>query len=370
MISTDRNLLNPETAVAKRHKEYGSLAEEIHIILFSSRAKHSKDNVSLSSNVHVYPTSSQGHWLYVIDAYRLGKKIIKENKITLISAQNPFETGIVAWLLSDKKIPFDLQLHTDPFTPFFVEGHHFINRLRVRMARFLLPRARSIRVVSARLQKHIARILPKAPPITTLPIFVDIKQTEKTVPTYDLHKLYLQFKTIILVLSRLEPEKNIGLGIVALSRLYKKFPDAGLVIVGKGSERAALEKIAEDNGVASRVVFHGFVSDTVSAFKTADIFLLMSDFEGYALTLVEAAAARLPIVTTDVGLVGDVLKDEESALVCPPRNVDCLTDKLDRFLADRKLRERFGRAAEEAVKRNILGTKEEYLEAYGRLWRD
>jgi glycosyltransferase involved in cell wall biosynthesis len=238
------------------------------------------------------------------------------------------------------------------------------------MARFLLPKARRIRVVSERIKRHLVTLISDPPPITVLPIFVDISHIGSAKPSYDLHKLYPRFTTIILALSRLEPEKNIGLGIAALARLRDRFPGAGLVIVGKGSERARLEQAAQEQGIASQVALHGWADDTVSAFKTADIFLLTSDFEGFALTLVEAAAAGLPIVTTDVGLVGDVLKDEESALVCPSRDPGCMAGKLERLLSDAPLRRRLADNARRSVLDGLLKTNEEYLEAYGRLWRD
>jgi glycosyltransferase involved in cell wall biosynthesis len=288
----------------------------------------------------------------------------------VISAQNPFETGIVAWLLSRKGIPFDLQLHTDPFSPFFKKGHGVMNRLRVFMARFLLPKARRVRVVSERIRRHLVALIPDPPPITVLPIFVDVSHIESAELSYDLHKLYPRFKTIIMTLSRLEPEKNIGLAITAFARLHDRFPGVGLVIIGKGSERSRLEQAAKEQGVASQVVFHGWVDDTASAFKTTDIFLLTSDFEGFALTLVEAAAAGLPIVTTDVGLVGDILKDEKGALVCPPCDPGCMAMKLEHLLLNVPLGRQLALNARRSVRDSLIRTNEEYIEAYRRLWSD
>lgn len=368
MISTDRGLLSSHSAVAKRHRDYGALADELHIVLFSLRSTHSAVPLDLAPNVHVYPTASRAKWLYAFDAYRLGKRLMRERGITLISAQNPFETGIVAWLLSRGRVPVDFQLHTDPFTRFFVEGHGLMNRLRVWMAKFLLPKARSVRVVSSRIARHVEALVPGAP-VSVLPIFVDISHISSHMPQYDLHKLYPQFNTIVLALSRLEPEKNIKLGIEALARILPKHPGTGLVIVGRGAQKEALERYVRERGVGGNVVFHGWVDETSSAFKTADIFVLMSDFEGYAMTLIESAAAGTPILTTDVGLVGDVLINEESALVCPPRDAACMAAKLGRLVGDKALRAKLAAAATLAVKERVMQDKQKYLDAYGALWR-
>lgn len=367
MLSTDRNLLNLDSAVGKRHQEYGSLVEELHIVLFSLRSVHTSTSVRLSANVIVHPTASFSKWFYILDAYRLGRRIMRSGRITLISAQNPFETGIVAWLLARGGIRFDVQLHTDPFAAFFTRGHGFMNRLRVLMARFLLPRAHAVRVVSERIRKHINALWPLAQ-VTVLPIYVDIRHIEKSIITYDLHALYPQFSIIILVLSRLEPEKNITMGIDAFARVDSSHSGVGLVIIGKGSQKKALEKRAKNLGIGDKVIFHGWVEETASAFKTADIFLLMSDFEGYALTLIEAAASGAPTLTTDVGLVGDILRDEESVLVCQSRDVACMARNLARLVEDTALRARLAEGARRAVKERVLQNREEYIAAYGRIW--
>jgi glycosyltransferase involved in cell wall biosynthesis len=367
MISTDRGLLNPDAAVAKRHRDYGALAD-IDIVLFSLRSAHAAEPISLAPNVQVFPTASGAKLLYIWDAYRLGRRLMRQHRYDLISAQNPFETGVVAWMLSRGKVRVDFQLHTDPFSPHFGRSHA-LNPLRALCARFLLPKAHAVRVVSSRIKRHVEKFLPEAR-ITVLPIFVDISHIASHEPRYDLHALYPQFKTVVLALSRLEPEKNIMLGIEALARIAPRHPEVGLVVVGRGSERQALEAFARKCGVEKQVAFHGWADETSSAFKTADIFMLMSDFEGYAMTLIEAAAAGTPVLSTDVGLIGDVLVDEESALVCPPRNPSCMAQKLERLVEDTALRQRLASAAMEALRTRVLQDKEQYLRAYGAVWSD
>lgn len=373
MISTDRHLLNPQSAVAKRHEEYGAFAKEIHIVLFSLRKTHTSELIQLAPNVWVYPTASLSKWFYIIDAYRIGKQILKRNQITLISAQNPFETGIVGWLLTNSKLRLDFQLHTDPFSPYFTEGHGIMHRARVRMAEFLLPKAHAVRVVSKRIADGIEKNIPKSPKPVVLPIYVDMKHFEEQQPAFDIHDRYPQFKTIVLTLSRLEPEKNLMLAIDALKIVYDKHPDTGLVIVGSGSQKDELAARAKELGLENNVVFFGWVDESdgkASVFKTADIFLLTSDFEGYALTLIEAAAAGRPIVTTDVGLVGDILISEESALVCPPRNSVCIAEKITRLLEERELGPKLVARARQAIQERVLPNKQAYHDAYASIWNE
>lgn len=370
MISTDRHLLNPQSAVAKRHEEYGAFAKEIHIVLFSLRERHPTHRVQLASNVWVYPTASSNKWSYITDAYRIGKRILRDNHITLISAQNPFETGIVGWLLAKGKTRLDFQLHTDPFSPYFTEGHGIMHRIRVYMAKFLLPKAHAVRVVSQRIADGIEEHIPNSPKPTVLPIYVDMTQFEEQRPTFDIHAQYPQFKTIVLTLSRLEPEKNLILAIDALKIVCETYPETGLVIVGSGSQKDELAARAKEVDLEKNVIFFGWIEneEKASIFKTADIFLLTSDFEGYALTLIEATAARRPIVTTDVGLVGDILVSEESALVCAPRNSACIAQKIKRLIDDPALGPKLVARAHQAVQERVLPNKQAYHDAYASIW--
>jgi len=104
MISSDRKILEEGSAVAERVKEYGSLVEELHIIVFTTQ-KHCRSlkiknsKLRISSNVWIYSTNSVSRWLYIHDAVKLGDKIIHENKCingkSVITTQDPFECGLV-----------------------------------------------------------------------------------------------------------------------------------------------------------------------------------------------------------------------------------------------------------------------------------
>jgi glycosyltransferase involved in cell wall biosynthesis len=72
-------------------------------------------------------------------------------------------------------------------------------------------------------------------------------------------------------------------------------------------------------------------------------------YDGFGVALVEAMAARLPIVTTRVGVAADALTDGESALVIPTRHAQAIVGEVDRLIADAGLRERLGDAAAEVA---------------------
>jgi glycosyltransferase involved in cell wall biosynthesis len=83
----------------------------------------------------------------------------------------------------------------------------------------------------------------------------------------------------------------------------------------------------------------------VDLYREADIMIAPSLYEGFGVALVEAMAARLPIVTTRVGVAADALTDGESALIIPTRHAQAIVREVERLLADAALRERLGEAA-------------------------
>ncbi len=108
--------------------------------------------------------------------------------------------------------------------------------------------------------------------------------------------------------SRLEPEKNIVLAINAMCEVVKQRPQVGLVIVGSGSEEQQLKLKVRNCGLAANIIFENWIdkSTLYSYYKTTDLFLSTSLYEGYGLTLAEAQAAGCPIISTDVGVARDV----------------------------------------------------------------
>lgn len=101
----------------------------------------------------------------------------------------------------------------------------------------------------------------------------------------------------LLALARMMPQKRLDLLLKAFARLGRS--DARLTILGDGPLRSSLEDLARTLGIADRVEMPGFVEDVLPALRSADLFVLSSDYEGLPAALIEALACNLPVVTTD-----------------------------------------------------------------------
>ncbi len=103
----------------------------------------------------------------------------------------------------------------------------------------------------------------------------------------------------IVTIAELTRNKGLRYSIEALALLKTEGMDALYLIIGDGEERSRLEQLAEELGVRDRIIFAGFISEAASFLKAFDLFLLPSVKEGMPYVLLEAAAAGLPVVTTD-----------------------------------------------------------------------
>jgi glycosyltransferase involved in cell wall biosynthesis len=143
---------------------------------------------------------------------------------------------------------------------------------------------------------------------------------------------------LIGAIGRLEPQKGYDVLIRALGDVAH----ATLVVVGGGSERAALEELAARLGVANRVIWVGWSDEPRSYLGAFDVFAFPSRFEGFPLAVLEALLARVAVVATDVGSTPEAILDGKTGLLVPAEDPAALARTIERLLADEPLRRRLG----------------------------
>ncbi|WP_437983329.1 glycosyltransferase family 4 protein [Sorangium sp. So ce117] len=129
--------------------------------------------------------------------------------------------------------------------------------------------------------------------------------------------------------ARLSPEKDHATLLDAFARLRATRPDAHLTLIGDGPRRPALEAQAERLGLGGAVTFTGTRGDVAELLPAFDVFALASLTEGISLTLIEAAAAGLPIVATRVGGNPEIVVDGETGLLVPAAAPETLAGALE-----------------------------------------
>lgn len=329
MVSLDRKAFREGDPARTRLAGYGEVFGELHIIVYAKRSLGLTDT-KIADNVWLYPTNSASKFFYIWDAVRIGMRIGKERSLSIVSGQDVADTGFSAWCIARAlTLPLQLQDHADVFDPWYLR-ESVGNRFRSWLARFLLPKASCIRVVLESGRQRIAAHLPElAPRITVLPVYVPVERFQNQEPTFDLHARYPQFSRIAVMASRLVPQKDIAFALKAFARADVQ--DLGLIIVGEGPLREELQALARSLDIQDRVLFVPWEQDLVSYYKTADVFLLTSRYESYCRTLVEATAAGLPFISTDVGVARTLVAAGAAGIVLAHDDVEGFVSALKQF---------------------------------------
>ncbi len=365
-IGTDRSVFSEGTEARNRLARYAVLGNEVHVIVFSLRKLCLKE-FSLGPTMHIHPTNSVSRLFYLLDAFRIGRSL---TGVTHVSAQDPFECGLAGYFVSrSHQAQLQLQMHIDAFSPYFRRESRQ-NVFRALLARHLLRRADCIRVVSERIKQSVLeqRLRLACEPVV-LPVYVEVSRFETEQPTVSLHDRYPAYRPLVLLAGRLSPQKDIPTALRAFKCLVDHTPSAGLVIVGEGTEQGRLERLTAELGLTANVAFEPWQKDMLSYLKTADVFLMTSTHEGYQRAIGEAAAAGIPIVTTETGPVGSVYRHEESVLACPVGDVACIARELIRVTSDPALSARLTEEARRVAREAIAPSYETYVERFGETLR-
>lgn len=361
-IGTDKRIFEDGSSTQTRIISYGAIVEELHIICFTKKGFKEK---KISPNVRVYPTNSISKIFWIWDALSFSKVFLSK-KIDIVSAQDPFESGLVAFFMASKlKAKLHIQIHTDFLSPYFFK-ESFLNKIRVAIAKFLLPRADGIRTVSKRINDSLKANSFK---LKAVPVVLPIRATDRHLEKRDsdfLRKKYPTFQSFTLMVGRLEKEKNVSLAIKSFAEVCKSFENTALVIVGDGSLKESLKKQVKFLQIENKVFFEGWREELQDYYQSASIFLHTSNYEGYGLVLFEAAVAGLPIVSTNVGIA-----EEMQSLGSAVFLADSDKNKLSSVI--KKAFERLPEAREKALEgKEILSktlvSEEEYLKRYKLAW--
>ena len=134
--------------------------------------------------------------------------------------------------------------------------------------------------------------------------------------------------------------------IQAFALIANKYPDWHLVFAGNGEIEEG-KKQAEELGIEQRVTFSGWLKGEQKdkTFRESSIFCLPSYKEGFPVSVLDAWAYGLPVVTTPVGGLPDIVTDGENALLFEPGNIDELAAKLEKLISDTPLREKIAVAS-------------------------
>lgn len=144
------------------------------------------------------------------------------------------------------------------------------------------------------------------------------------------------------IVARLHPIKDHVMLLYAFRLVADQEPRAKLLIVGDGAERYNLEQLADQLGLGGHVRFLGARSDVPDILQCLDVFVLSSKEEGLPLCILEAMAAGLPVVATNVGGIPSVVRSDDNGVVVSPEDSRAMANALLSLFSDKEKRVHLG----------------------------
>jgi len=294
---------------------------------------------------------------YAVDikAILLLVRLFKTYKIALLHIHDPraFIVGQIAASLLGLKTIYTVHI---PFYDYVLENKLFFKLKRYLYLQFskrvIYNFAHHLSFVSKKVyEETITKRLSFAHKMSLIPNGVDL---EKFNPPYnkDLtrEQLHLPLSTpIICFVGRLEMQKGVDTLLDAVTLLANAQNDFMVWIVGDGAERDFLQRKAEIACLESKLSFLGFRDDICEILNSANIFVLPSRYEGMPLAILEAMAAGLPVITTDVGDNSLLVEDGVTGFIVHPNAPVALAEKLQILINNSSLEKSMGMSAKQKI---------------------
>lgn len=217
---------------------------------------------------------------------------------------------------------------------------------------------------SASVEQELRRLGVGLPARSTMvPNAIDVAQIAMTAEIS--RKMRCDVRPVIAMISRLDSIKDHATLLEAFAKIHRELRDAELWIIGDGPLRADLEERTRSLGIELSVRFLGNKSNVASLLGQIDVFAFSTTCdEGFGIVLIEAMAAGVPIVASDVAACREVLAGGEAGMLVRPADPAAMAAALGRVLASRDLRDRLTRQALHRVR------SEYSLESCARRWEN
>jgi glycosyltransferase involved in cell wall biosynthesis len=155
--------------------------------------------------------------------------------------------------------------------------------------------------------------------------------------------------------------------IEAVKKLAVNYPQILAVIIGEGDERKNLEILIQKNNLEKNIILTGEIKNAAEILPAFDIYVCSSVKEGFPYSILEAMSAGLPIVSTRVGGIPEMIDDKKNGLIVEPQNANDLAEKIEIIINNKSKQQQYGANAKEKVAREfglektVEATKNIYL---------
>ncbi|MEK6715274.1 MAG: glycosyltransferase [Candidatus Omnitrophota bacterium] len=347
--------------VRARQLDYAKRLGSFHQVVYSPKELALKKE-QWADNLYIYPTNSKNKCLFILDAFKIASRICKSNEINAITAEDPFTTGIIGYLLKKCfKIPLNVQTHID-----FCDNQYWINLRKINkffniLGKFILKRADTIRVGTKYEKEKLAdKLRIKQDKISVIPVNADLSKF-KGVDGQNIRAQYLngKYDKLILFAGRLVQQKDIPTLFKAFKLVLNSRPSTLLLIGGSGSQGDFLKRSALELEISNNVVFTGNIPHMkIPQYLSAcDVYVVPSIFEGTCIAMAEAMAAGRAVVVTKFAGARDLIADGENGFIVEQKDYRTMADRISDLIDNPERAKEMGITASKKIEEYFANNK-------------
>jgi len=356
VVSRDPMAADPASYVSERLANYAERVGAFHVIVLAKREA-------------MPPTASRNHTVEVVDAragllslFRLFARLraaVSTIQANLITTQDPFEGAAVGILVARlggiRCIPED---HGAFYASRIWPRESLLNALRWALGMITMRLADAIRV-EGEYQRRRYLELGVDKPTVVAPLAMKLDMTP------------VPFRTgppTFLFAGRFYREKNVIMLVRAFDRVRREVPGVKLILSGLGPEEESLREAIEERGLENIAEIRPWTHDPEAVYREADVAVMPTDRECWPRFPLEAMSFGIPVIMTQVGMAGDVIRDGVEGFVVPVRGEEELVQAMLRLAKDENLRKSFREAGLARTKE--YPSNEELAEKMVNFWAE
>lgn len=239
----------------------------------------------------------------------------------------------------DIRIPIVTTLHGTDIT---IVGH---DPSFAPVVEYSIRESDGVTAVSDYLKKETLSRFDVQPDIEVIPNFIDTTRFRRLNKNHFRQALCPNAEKVLVHVSNFRPVKRATDTVHVLHRIRQDGVAAMLLLVGDGPDRVPAEHLARELGVYEHIRFLGKQEPVEEILSIADVFLMTSGSETFGLAALEAMACGVPVVSTDIGGLPELIVDGESGFLCPLGDIDALTEATRKILGNDDLHAKMSEAA-------------------------
>ena len=315
---------------AKEHK--------IHVLSYAKPARLE----TLDSNIFYHEVAINAYPLFEYPPYALALatqmvNLIEYEQLDLLHVHYALPHATSAYLakqiMADKgiNVPVVTTLHGTDITLVGSDPSY------KHVVEFSINKSDGVTAVSEYLKQETFDRFDINSDIKVIPNFIDLDRFQKSNKSHFKKAICPEDEKVIVHVSNFRKVKRVPEVVSIFNRVLKQGIKAKLLLVGDGPDRQKAEQQCRDLGICEHVRFLGKLEQVEEVLSIADLFLIPSGSETFGLAALEAMSCSVPVISSDIGGLPEVIIQGETGFLCALDDIDCMAKHAVEILSDEKL---------------------------------